>query len=91
MTLFNKSSVDGKLRIGDIPLPDLPIIPPIPAALPTLTFTPPAVPDYAIQDLMHGGYGFKTLDEAQSVLAAIANLQTRLSAVEERLRVMGIP
>lgn len=55
------------------------------AQLTTITHTAPGTPDYAIQDLTSGGYGFVTKDEGNSVLAVIANLQTRVAELEARL------
>ncbi|MDP2218532.1 MAG: hypothetical protein Q8J68_14740 [Methanolobus sp.] len=55
------------------------------AALTTLTFTAPGTPDYAIADLVAGGYGFVAKDEGNTVLSVIANLQTRILALERRL------
>ena len=61
------------------------------AALTTITSTAPGTPDYAIQDLTDtGGFGFKTKDEGNSVLAVIANLQTRVAQLEAKLKVYGI-
>ena len=55
------------------------------AQLTTITHTAPGTPDYAIQDLVLTGYGFVTKDEGNSVLAVIANLQTRMAQIEARL------
>lgn len=61
------------------------------AQLTTLTHTEPGTPDYAIQALtVTTPYGFVTADEGNSVLKAIANLQTRLAEVEARLEALGI-
>lgn len=53
------------------------------AALATITHTAPGTPDYAIQNLVNPGFGFVTLDEGNSVLQVIANLQTRMSEIEK--------
>ena len=61
------------------------------AALTTITSTAPGTPDYAIQDLTNsGGFGFATKDEGNSVLAVIANLQTRVAELEAKLKVYGL-
>lgn len=58
--------------------------------LTTITFTAPSSADYALQDLTaDGGYGFKTKDEGNSVLAVIANLQTRVNELETKLVALG--
>jgi hypothetical protein len=59
--------------------------------LTTITHTAPGVPDYAIQDLTNSsGYGFVTKDEGNSVLAVIANLQTRVNELETKLTAYGL-
>ncbi len=61
------------------------------ARLTTITSTAPGTPDYAIQDLINtSAYGFVTKDEGNSVLAVIANLQTRLAEVEARLETLNL-
>jgi hypothetical protein len=56
------------------------------AQLTTITHTAPATPDYAIQDMTQTTpWGFADHDEANSVLAVIANLQTRVAELEARL------
>ena len=61
------------------------------AALTTITASAPGTPDYAIQDLTDsGGFGFKTKDEGNTVLAVIINLQTRVSQLESKLATYGI-
>jgi len=55
------------------------------AALDTIKYTAPGTPDYDIQDLVSGGYGFVTSDEGQTVLSVIANLQQRVNELEARL------
>jgi hypothetical protein len=61
------------------------------AALTTITSTAPGTADYAIQDLVNSSaYGFVTKDEGNTVLAVIANLQTRVSQLESKLQTYGI-
>ena len=61
------------------------------AALTTITATAPGTPDYASQDLTDtGGFGFKTKDEGNTVLAVIINLQTRVSQLESKLATYGL-
>lgn len=59
--------------------------------LTTITSTAPGTPDYAIQDLtVTTPYGFATKDEGNTVLSVIANLQTRVSQLESRLKALGL-
>lgn len=58
--------------------------------LPSITHTAPGTPDYALQDLAFGGYGFATKDEGNSVLAVVANLQTRVQELEDKLQDLGL-
>jgi hypothetical protein len=61
------------------------------AALTTITSTAPGTPDFAIQDLVNASaFGFVTKDEGNSVLAVIANLQTRVTQLETKLKVYGL-
>lgn len=61
------------------------------AALTTITSTAPGTADYAIQDLVNSSaYGFVTKDEGNTVLAVIANLQTRVAELESKLQTYGI-
>jgi len=61
------------------------------AALTTITSTAPGTADYAIQDLVNSSaYGFVTKDEGNTVLAVIANLQTRVAELESKLATYGI-
>jgi len=60
-------------------------------ALTTITSTAPGTADYAIQDLVNSSaYGFVTKDEGNTVLAVIANLQTRVAELESKLATYGI-
>lgn len=64
---------------------------PLTLQLSSLTYTSPVTPDYAIQDLTQTTpYGFVTSDEAQTVLSVIANLQTRVQELEDRLEELGL-
>ena len=59
--------------------------------LTTITCSAPGTPDYAIADLTQvTPYGFASLDEGQSVLKVIANLQTRVSELETKLQSVGL-
>lgn len=61
------------------------------AQLTTITHTAPGTPDYAIQNLTTTSpYGFASLDEGNTVLSVIANLQARLAQVEARLEAVGL-
>jgi hypothetical protein len=61
--------------------------------LTTLTHTAPGVDDFAVQDFVDvslgAGWAFANHDEANTVLKAIANLQTRFSELETRLSNFG--
>jgi hypothetical protein len=60
-------------------------------ALTTITSTAPGTPDFAIQDLIDTTpFGFATKDEGNSVLAVVANLQTRVAELETKLQTYGI-
>lgn len=57
----------------------------------TITHTAPDTPDYALQDLTATSpYGFKTKDEGNTLLAVVANLQTRLAELETKLTTIGV-
>lgn len=61
------------------------------ATVGTVTFSEPTTPDYVIADLSSvDSFGFVTLDEGQSILKVIANLQTRLGELETRLTTYGL-
>lgn len=61
------------------------------AQLTTITHTAPGTSDYALQDLTDtGGFGFKTKDEGNTLLAVVANLQARCAAMEAALEGVGI-
>jgi hypothetical protein len=61
------------------------------AALTTITSTAPGTADFAIQDLVNSSaFGFVTKDEGNTVLAVIANLQTRVAELESKLATYGI-
>ena len=87
-TILGKDSSDKVGFFGATPVdkPDA-----LTAQLTTITHTAPGTADYAIQDLVQNtGFGFVTKDEGNSVLAVIANLQTRLGQVEARLEELGL-
>ena len=60
--------------------------------LDTITFTSPGGnADYEIQDLTDSSpFGFVTKDEGNSVLAVVANLQTRVEELETALQTYGM-
>ena len=61
------------------------------AGLTTITHTAAGTPDYAIQNLTNSSpYGFVTADEGNTVLAVIANLQTKVAEIEARLEAIGL-
>lgn len=61
------------------------------AQLTTITHTAPGTPDYALQNMTASSpVGFVTVDEANTLLSVVANLQTRLAEVEARLEAAGI-
>lgn len=61
------------------------------AQLTTITHTAPGTPDYALQNLTNsGGYGFATLDEGNTFLSVVANLQTRVAQLETKLQSLGL-
>jgi hypothetical protein len=61
------------------------------AALTTITSTAPGTADFAIQDLTSTTpFGFASKDEGNTVLAVIANLQTRVAQLETKLQTYGI-
>lgn len=61
------------------------------AALTTITSTAPGTPDFAIQDLINtSAFGFVTKDEGNSVLAVVANLQSRVAQLESKLQTYGL-
>jgi len=62
------------------------------AQLTAITHTAPTA-DYAIQDFVDsvtGAFAFKDKDEANTVLAVIANLQTRMAQLETYLKRQGL-
>lgn len=61
------------------------------AQLTSITHTAPGTPNYALQSLTNsGGFGFATADEGHSLLAVVANLQTRVSQLETKLQALGL-
>jgi hypothetical protein len=62
------------------------------AALPTITHTLTATPDYAFAALVSATAGFRFIngDEAQSLLMVVQNIQTRMAEMESRLEDAGL-
>lgn len=61
------------------------------AQLTTITHTAAASADYAISAMTAtSAYGFASLNEAHTVLAVVANLQTRLAEAEAALEAFRI-
>ncbi len=59
--------------------------------LTAITSTAPSTADFAIQDLTQSTpFGFVTKDEGNTVLAVIANLQTRVAQLESRFQAYGL-
>jgi hypothetical protein len=59
--------------------------------LTTITHTAPASPDYAISNLVQNtGFGFANLNEGNTVLSVIANLQARVNELETKLVSLGL-
>ena len=59
--------------------------------LTAITSTAPATADFAIQDLTQSTpFGFVTKNEGNTVLAVIANLQTRVAQLELRFQAYGL-
>lgn len=61
------------------------------STLTSLTQAGTFTPDYAIQAMTNTSpYGFATLDEAETVLSVILNIQTRLDEAEDKLQSLGL-
>ena len=61
------------------------------AQLTTITHTAPGTPDYAFGTVTTtSGAGFSSVDEANSLLKVVANLQVRLLEVEALLEEVGL-
>jgi len=59
--------------------------------LTAITSTAPSSADFAIQDLTQSTpFGFVTKNEGNTVLAVIANLQTRVAQLELRFQAYGL-
>jgi hypothetical protein len=59
--------------------------------LTAITSTAPSAADFAIQDLTQSTpFGFVTKNEGNTVLAVIANLQTRVAQLELRFQAYGL-
>ncbi len=57
--------------------------------LTTISYVEPGTPDYALQAVVGGGYGFATADEGLTLFKVIANLQVRLGQAEAALKSLG--
>ena len=55
-----------------------------------ITHTAAGTPDYALQSMTAGGFGFVTADEAHTLLAVVKNLQTRVAEIEAKLLSSGV-
>lgn len=79
---------DPELAVGTT---FVPAVTALTTQLTTITCSAPGTPDYAIADLTATSpYGFVAKDEGQTVLKVIANLQTRVSELETKLKTYGI-
>ena len=65
--------------------------PALTTALTGLTHSTASSADYAIAQLVQStGFGFSTSDEGNTVLAVVANLQTRVTELEAKLAAFGL-
>lgn len=60
------------------------------AAETEITHTAPGTADYALADVVNGGWGLSTADEARTLLLVIKNLQIRLAEVQTKLQALGL-
>ena len=61
------------------------------APLTTLTFTPPSVADYALQDVTDtDSFGFSNAEEARTFISVVKNLQDRVTELETKLQAYGL-
>ena len=61
------------------------------AQLTTITHTAPGTPDYAFGTVTTtSGAGFSTVDEANTLLKVVANLQVRMLEIEARLEAINV-
>jgi hypothetical protein len=55
-----------------------------------ITHTAAGTPDYALQAMVAGGFGFVTADEAHTLLAVVKNLQVRVAEIETKMIASGV-
>jgi hypothetical protein len=60
------------------------------AALTALTHTAPGTPDYALQNLTAGGFGFVTADEGNTMLTVLVRTALRVGELETKLQALGL-
>ena len=61
------------------------------AQLTTITHTAPGTPDYAFGTVTTtSGAGFSSVDEANTLLKVVANLQVRCAEIEARLEAINV-
>lgn len=60
------------------------------AALTALTHTAPGTPDYALQNLAAGGFGFATADEGNTMLSVLVRTALRVGELETKLQALGL-
>ena len=58
--------------------------------LTTITHSSQGTPDYVLADVVNGGWGLSTADEARTLLSVIRNLQIRLAEVETAVENLGL-
>jgi hypothetical protein len=76
-------------KLGLFGVTPVPQQPKITDALPAMTYTDPGTPDYAIQALTSGGYGFVTQDEGHSVLKKLDNALQQIADIKATLEALG--
>jgi hypothetical protein len=60
------------------------------AQLTTVSASAPVAADFTVQDLVNPGFGFVNANEAQTVMAVMINLQTRVAELESRLQALNL-
>ena len=55
-----------------------------------ITHVAPGSADYAFGDVVNGGWGFSTADEARTLLLVIKNLQIRLAEAQTKIKALGL-
>lgn len=55
-----------------------------------LTHTAPGTPDYALQNLTVGGFGFVTADEGNTMLTVLVRTALRVGELETKLQALGL-